>query len=126
MVELRQLSGGADLVSAIRSFPFCVGRQGADLNIMAPGVWDRHLLIQKAADHRYHVVPQAPATVVLRGNVLKASTPLQNGDVLELGSVRLQFRISSTRPRSLWAMEITAWTGLAILAAIQALLMASW
>jgi len=126
MVELRQLGASSAGVFAIKGLPFSVGRQGADLVLGEPGIWDLHLVIEKGNDQRFVVVPQPPATVVLAGKALAGATPLNNGDVLELGSIRLQFRISATKQRSLVASETMAWLGLACLAALQVGLALSW
>jgi len=123
---LRQLGLDSAGVFASKGTPFSVGRRGADLVLGEPGIWDRHLVIEKGKDRRFVVVPQPPATVVMAGKVLAGATSLHNGDVLELGLIRLQFRISATKQRRLVALETITWLGLACLAGLQVGLALSW
>ena len=69
------------------------------------------------------VVPQDEATVFLGGERIDRATRLRNGDTLELGSVRLRFRISSCRQRPLRILETSAWLVLFALVAVQVLLL---
>ena len=126
MVELRVLAGADPGTREIRSFPCSVGRKEADLVLAAPGVWERHWILEKTEDRRFRVCPQAPATVTVNGKVAEEPHPLLNGDQLEFGSVRLQFRIAPTRQRSLKSLEIVTWVGVALLALFQMGLAACW
>ncbi|HAB16028.1 MAG TPA: FHA domain-containing protein [Verrucomicrobiota bacterium] len=119
MVELRLCSSRAARIVVATRFPFAIGRKDADWIITEPGVWDRHLVIEQAKDRRFVAVPQAEAQVCLGGRAINVPSPLQNGDMLDLGSVQLQFRIAPTRQRSLASLETSVWIGLGVLAAAQ-------
>lgn len=126
MVELRVLAGADAGTREIRSFPCSIGRKEADVVLEAPGVWDRHWVLDKTKDRRFWVCPQAPATVMVDGKVVSDPQPLLNGEVIEFGAVRLQFRIAPTRQRSLKSLEILTWAGVGLLVLFQVGLAACW
>lgn len=69
------------------------------------------------------VAPQGDAMVIRGGERIDGATRLRNGDTLELGSVRLRFRISSCRQQPLRTLETSAWLILLALVAVQVLLL---
>lgn len=126
MVELRVLGGRSPSEFWVHPVPFLVGRRGANLELEQPGVWERHFVIDRSKDGTFVVVPQAEALLTRDGRVLTEPTPLRNGDVLEAGSIRLQFRLRAARQRSLTALETLSWVGLGVLVLVQLALAASW
>ncbi|MBN9690124.1 MAG: hypothetical protein J0M24_07785 [Verrucomicrobia bacterium] len=106
--------------------PFLVGRKGANLELEQPGIWDRHFIVDRSDAGTFVVIPQPEAVLTRAGHVLTEATPLRNGDILEAGSVRLQFRLRAARQRSLSALETLTWLGLGVLVAGQIALAASW
>ncbi len=69
------------------------------------------------------VAPHGNAMVFRGGERIGGATRLRNGDTLELGSVRLRFRISSCRQRPLRILETSAWLILLALVAVEVLLL---
>jgi hypothetical protein len=126
MVELRKLDVSPPSDWRVDSVPFLVGRKGSNLELEQPGVWDRHFIVDRSADGTFVAIPQPEAVLTRAGHVLTEATPLRNGDVLEAGSVRLQFRLQAARQRSLSALEIFTWVGLSVLVVVQIVLAASW
>lgn len=126
MVELRKLDVSPPSDCLVDPVPFLVGRRGANLELEQPGVWDRHFIVDRSADGTFVAIPQPEAVLTRAGRVLTEATALRNGDVLEAGSVRLQFRLQSARQRSLSALEILTWVGLSVLVVVQIALAASW
>lgn len=113
MVQLQILSGkqaGATFVA--RHFPVRIGRAAAsDLRSEEAGVWERHLEILfhpgdgfklRAASDALVQVNSQPAQEVL----------LRNGDVVEAGSLKLQFWLGETRQPSLHWREGLTWVGI--------------
>lgn len=126
MVELRNLDVSPPSDCLVDPVPFLVGRRGANLELEQPGVWDRHFIVDRSNDGRFVAIPQPEAVLTRAGRVLTETTPLRNGDVLEAGSARLQFRLRAARQRSLSALEILTWVGLCVLVVVQIALAASW
>ncbi len=126
MVELRKLDGSRPIDYLVDPIPFLIGRKGANLELEQPGVWDRHFVVDRAGDGMFVAIPQPEALLTRAGRVLTEATPLRNGDVLEAGSARLQFRLRAARQRSLSALETLTWVGLGALVMVQIALAANW
>jgi len=114
MVLLRIISGNqAGTETVARRFPFRVGRAaGTDLRMTAGGVWDEHCAILRDPVHGLLLRASGGALTLVNGAAIK-ETPLRNGDVLELGEVRLQFWLSPLRQHGLAWRERWTWLGLA-------------
>lgn len=120
MIQFQILSGqqaGRDIV--VRLFPFTVGRGAeADFQSNDAGVWDRHLSIQFQRGAGYVFAAQPDALVLVNGE--RAETGLlRNGDLIELGSMRLRFWLARTRQNSLRWREVITWAALFALFAAQ-------
>ncbi len=126
IVELRKSAGPSGEVRGIDRIPFSVGSQDSDWTPDGYGIWAKHLVIDQDSDRRFVLVPQPPASVTLEGKPVEQPTRLRNGDWIELGSIRLQFRVAATRQRSLKALEMITGAGLVILVGIQLWLAARW
>jgi pSer/pThr/pTyr-binding forkhead associated (FHA) protein len=114
MVLLRTISGiqaGAETVA--RRFPFRVGRApGSDLRLNSGGVWAEHCTIVRDPVHGLALRASEGALTLLNGAAVREA-PLHNGDLLELGEVRLQFWLSPLRQHGLAWRERLTWLGLA-------------
>ena len=115
MVQLAILSGSmAGTRWVARRFPVRIGRAfGNDLQLEEGGVWDEHLQVLyhpregftlKACPDALVTVNHQPAQVVR----------LRNGDLLEFGSVRMQFWLAETRQRGLRFRECLVWLLIAL------------
>jgi hypothetical protein len=120
MIEISVLNGRAvGKTLAARHFPFGIGRhKAADLCLEEPGVWERHLRLdlQETEGITLTVAPEARATV--NGQSVQA-TRLRNGDVIEIGAVRLRFGLAATRQRDLRFREGLTWLAWGALCAAQ-------
>lgn len=120
MVQLKILSGtnaGADHVTS--RFPCAIGRaSSADCRLSDAGVWDRHLELdlKKPVGFVLRLQPNALATV--NGQPFEEMI-LHNGDLIEIGAVRIQFWLGEVRQTSLAWREVVTWLALATLCAIQ-------
>jgi hypothetical protein len=117
VVQLNILTGkkaGTEWVA--RRFPFTVGRSSQDaLSLDDEGVWDLHLKFDLLR-HKGAVLEMASeAFVAVNGQRLEQPLVLRNGDVIELGAVKLRFGLSPTRQRSLRFREAVTWIALAAL-----------
>ena len=126
MVQLNILSGKkAGGQTAVRRFPFRIGRAaGNNLQLDDDGIWDQHLTLdlQKKEGFTLVLAPNALATV---NNQSVQNTPLRNGDLIALGSVKLQFWLAATRQRGLRLREFFVWALITAVTAAQLVLIYS-
>ena len=110
MVQLDILSGKkAGGQTVVRHFPFRIGRAaGNQLRLDDDGIWDRHLTLelQKKEGFKLAVAPNAIAAV---NNSPAQDALLHSGDIITLGSVKLQFWLAATRQRGLRLRELFVW-----------------
>ena len=108
---------GADYIA--RHFPFHVGRSpSADLRIEDTGVWDEHLTFSLGADRAVELAAQ-PGALVSVNDENVSTAALRNGDVIEIGAVRIRFSLSPTRQKGLRLRESLVWIGLMLIALIE-------
>lgn len=110
MVELRVLAGKkAGSQSVVRRFPFRIGRAGGNgLHLDDDGVWDQHLTLEFRRREGFQLVAAQNALVMVNHQPVQA-TFLQNGDVITLGSAKLQFWLAAARYRGLRSREGFVW-----------------
>ena len=110
MIQLNVLSGKkAGSRTVVRHFPFRVGRApGNHLQLDDDGVWDRapRARICKAGGFNLAVAPGA--LVAVNGEPFQNQT-LRNGDIITVGSAKLQFWLAAARQRGLRLRELFVW-----------------
>ena len=123
MIQLAAINGkqaGAEWIA--RRFPVRIGRSARnDVRLEADGIWDRHAEIHLRRGEGFVVAAQGEALASVNGQPVQ-EVVLRNGDVIELGSVRLRFALSPTRHRSFRVREALTWLALATLCFAQAAL----
>ena len=103
----------------IRRFPCVLGRSSsAQLRLEGPGIFEHHVQIElrRADGFALTVLPAALASV--NGQQTRGEL-LHNGDLIDLGGVKLQFWLGQTRQGSLRAREFLTWCGLGLLCLVQ-------
>jgi len=120
MIQFEVLSGKqAGTISVARHFPFGIGRSPAmDLRLDEDGVWDQHLELRLLPESGFVLSRQADAIAFVNGASFEHLT-LRNGDLIELGSVKLRFWLAETCQYSLRAREFLTWLILGILCLAQ-------
>jgi len=119
MIQLNILSGKkAGSRTVVRRFPFRVGRApDNDLQLGDDGVWDEHLTLGfERGGFNLAVAPGALTAV--NGGPFQNGT-LRNGDIITVGSARLQFWLAAARQRGLRARELFVWALTAAVTAAQ-------
>lgn len=111
MVQLNVLSGKkAGSQTVVRHFPFKVGRAAQnDLQLEDDGIWDSHLALDLQRDNRRYVLAVAPNALATVNNQSMETSPLRNGDIISLGSVKLQFWLAAVKQRGLRLHELFVW-----------------
>jgi len=113
MVQFRILSGKkAGVTWVARRFPVRIGRApGADLRVEEDGVWDQHLLLQLKPRTGFLLTKQHNALASVNGQPIE-QTVLRNGDLIQIGSLKLEFLLADTRQSGLGLREVVTWTGI--------------
>ena len=116
MVQLEFLSGREHgSVRFVRRFPCLIGRNASsDLRSEDPGVWDRHLEIDLDLQRGFVLRALPDALVRVNGQPTN-QVLLKNGDLVEIGSLKIRFWLERPQQRSLAVREFLTWSALAIL-----------
>jgi pSer/pThr/pTyr-binding forkhead associated (FHA) protein len=120
MIQLRILSGKrtGETLAASR-FPIRVGRAAnSDLRVDEPGVWDRHLQLDLDPDQGVVLTTSTDAWAHINGESVQQAV-LRNGDLIEIGSLQLQFWLSETRQSSINVREAFTWSLIALVCLAQ-------
>ena len=114
MIQFRVLSGSKAGGSWIpRRFPVRIGRAPtADLQFEEPGVWDNHLQINLDPNEGFIATGASGALTTLNGHPFERMV-LRNGDLLELGAVKIQFWLAESRQAGLRLRESLTWFAIA-------------
>jgi pSer/pThr/pTyr-binding forkhead associated (FHA) protein len=114
MVLLKLLTGkkaGSTFVA--RRFPVRIGRSaGASLRVAEDGVWDEHLELNLAPAEGFVLHVQSNALASVNGRPLEQSV-LRNGDIIEIGSLKMEFWLAETRQSGLRFREWLTWLAIA-------------
>lgn len=123
MFQLKILSGKqAGHILVARRFPFSVGRgPSLDLVLEEPGVWERHGQIDFRAGEGIQLTAEGDALVAVNGSPVKTAI-LHNGDLLDMGGVKLQFWLADARQANQRLHASLIWGGLALFLLLQAAL----
>ncbi len=120
MLELKVLSGrhaGASVSAS--QLPFVVGRnKEADFRLEEEGVWDRHLQFDLRMPDGFILTASPAALATINGRPIR-ETPVRNGDLIEIGPVKLRFWLGQTRQLDFRWRECLTWIALAALCAAQ-------
>jgi len=119
MVQIDVLSGQkAGSHPVVRRFPFRIGRaSGNDLQLEDGGVWDHHLSLEFQREGFNLSV--APDALVAINGVPVQNQVLRNGDIITVGSAKLQFSLTAARQRGLRIREFFLWSLIAGVIAAQ-------
>jgi len=123
MVQLKVFSGKqAGTATLARRFPFVVGRnRAADLCLEQDGIWDRHLELHLQIPDGFLLKAHPRALTSVNGQPVQQAF-LRNGDLIEVGPLKIQSWLSETRQRGLRTREFLTWFALAALCAGQIVL----
>ena len=123
MVQLRVLNGSrAGSAQTAVQFPCTIGRASGDhLQLVEAGVWERHLQLDLQIPDGFRVRRLGEGRASVNG-VEFDDLALRNGDVIELGAVKVQFWLGEVRQSSNRARETLVWLGLAALVLLEGVL----
>jgi pSer/pThr/pTyr-binding forkhead associated (FHA) protein len=115
MVQFKILSGKqAGTTWSARRFPVRVGRSaGSDLRLEEQGVWDEHFQVVLNPAEGVVLESQSDALVTANSQPVRRAV-LRNGDLIEIGSLKMQFWLGEAGRRGLRFSEWLVWALLAI------------
>jgi pSer/pThr/pTyr-binding forkhead associated (FHA) protein len=94
----------------VRRFPVQIGRgDGAELRLEDQGIWDRHLSLEWDASKGFLVKTYPDALARVNGSPVTESV-LRNGDLIEMGSTKIQFWLAPARQSGLRLGELLTWS----------------
>lgn len=123
MLLLRTIAGTRQAaVWEAQSFPFQIGRAAnADIRLEAAGVWDQHASVAFDQSEGFILNGHKDALLRVNGEPVQ-QVRLRNGDVIEVGSVKLQCWLSEVKRQNLTWRERLVW-GILILVTILQLIL---
>lgn len=120
MIYLQLLSGkkAGDRVEAAR-FPFRIGRAAQnDLTLEDDGIWDQHLTLEFVEKEGFQLATAVNAISAVNAKPVERTT-LRNGDVITLGSAKIQFWLAPAPQRGLFLRENFVWALLILVTVAQ-------
>ncbi|MGV3757157.1 MAG: FHA domain-containing protein [Verrucomicrobiota bacterium] len=123
MLQFRAIAGSRQAtVWEAESFPVQIGRAAsADIRLEEAGVWDKHAEVTFDAEEGFLLSGHTGALLRVNGEPVEQAR-LRNGDILEIGSVKLQCWLSEVKRRNLAWRERLVWAGLVLVTLLQLLL----
>jgi pSer/pThr/pTyr-binding forkhead associated (FHA) protein len=116
MVRLCIVSGkNAGTAMVAGRFPYRIGRSPrSDFCVEDAGVWDEHLELDLDSHGGFLLSLQGNSLATINGQPFQ-HVCLKNGDLIEIGSLKMQFTLSETTQCAFRLREALTWTGLAVL-----------
>jgi pSer/pThr/pTyr-binding forkhead associated (FHA) protein len=123
VVQFNILSGKtAGTEWSTRRFPVRIGRAASsDLRLEEDGVWNDHLLLECDPAEGFILEAFPNTSAIVNGHAVQGAV-LRNGDLIEIGSVKMQFSLSKTRQKTLLLRETLTWVAVGALCLGQVLL----
>lgn len=120
MVQIKIFSGKkAGDVWSTRHFPVRLGRSaGSDIQLEDPGVWDEHCRITLDSGLAFILETTSDALVSVNSQPAQRAL-LRNGDIIELGSAKVQFWLSPAQQRTPGIYEVSVWALVAAVTFVQ-------
>ena len=111
MVQLNILSGEYEqqFVKS-NTFPIRIGRgENCQLQLVDTGIWENHLELNLNEEQHFTIRTASDATAMVNGKPLKGVQLLRNGDLIEIGLVKIQFWLGTVQQKNLRIREAAAW-----------------
>jgi pSer/pThr/pTyr-binding forkhead associated (FHA) protein len=114
VIQLKILSGKkAGTAWVARRFPVRIGRSASsDLRLEESGVWDQHLRLDFDPASGLILTVQPQALAMVNGQLVEQAL-LRNGDIIDVGSLKMEFWLSETRQAGLRFREGLTWVAIA-------------
>ncbi|MCD6052011.1 MAG: Inner rane component of cytoplasmic domain [Verrucomicrobia bacterium] len=123
MLQFRAISGNRQAtVWDAEGFPVQIGRAAnADIRLEEAGVWDQHAQVTFDAEEGFILQSGKGASTRVNGETIE-QIRLRNGDIIEVGSVKLQCWLSEVKRQNLAWREKLVWAILILVTVLQLIL----
>lgn len=123
MLQFRAIAGSSqNTVWEVATFPLAIGRAaGAGIRLEKAGVWDQHAEVVFDQEQGFVLNGHEGALTRINGETIQQAR-LRNGDVIEIGSVKLQCWLSNVKRQNLAWREILTWAVLIFVTVLQLIL----
>lgn len=120
MVHLHVLSGKKAGNRTVAShFPFRIGRASKNhLSLEDDGVWDHHLSLEFKRKDGIHLTASPSALAAINGSPVETAL-LRNGDIITVGSAKIQFWLAPAKQKGLRMREYSVWMLLGLITFLQ-------
>jgi predicted component of type VI protein secretion system len=120
MIQLHILSGKkAGSLAVASHFPFRIGRAPEnDLSLEDAGIWEQHVTLEFKKREGFHLATASNALAAVNDKPVE-NILLRNGDVITLGSAKIQFWLAPAPQRGLRLRENFIWALLILVTAGQ-------
>jgi pSer/pThr/pTyr-binding forkhead associated (FHA) protein len=103
-----------------KSFPVRIGRgEDCHLQLTDTGIWANHLELNLNKDHQFTIRTTSEATAMVNGQPLEGLQLLHNGDLIEIGMVKIQFWLGTVQQKTLGIREFAVWALLLIVTVVE-------
>jgi pSer/pThr/pTyr-binding forkhead associated (FHA) protein len=121
MVQLKICSGKmAGHIQVVRHFPFHIGRsRAANLCVEEDGVWEEHLELDFDPAQGFILSARENTIATVNGWPIQAVI-LRNGDLIEIGALKIRFWLGETSQVGLRLQEWFLWLILLFICVLQA------
>ena len=124
MIQLHILSGKkAGSLAVASHFPFRIGRAPEnDLSLEDAGIWEQHVTLEFKKKEGFHLATASNALAAVNDKPVE-NIVLRNGDVITLGSAKIQFWLAPAPQQGLKLRENFIWALLILVTAGQLFLL---
>ncbi|HEY1174195.1 MAG TPA: FHA domain-containing protein [Verrucomicrobiae bacterium] len=123
MLQFRAIAGSPqNTVWEVAYFPVAIGRApSAGIRLEKAGVWDKHAEVVLDLEQGFILTGHEGAMTRVNGEAIQ-QTRLRNGDVIEIGSVKLQCWLADAKRQNLAWRELFTWALLIAVTILQLIL----
>ena len=124
MIQLHILSGKkAGSLAVAGHFPFRIGRAPEnDLSLEDAGIWEQHVILEFKKKEGFHLATAANVLAAVNDKPVE-NILLRNGDIITLGSAKIQFWLAAAPQQGLKLRENFIWALLILVTAGQLFLL---
>ncbi|MGB0579899.1 MAG: FHA domain-containing protein [Limisphaerales bacterium] len=118
MVEFELLRSDPEPTALpVSKFPCVIGRGSrCDIRLNEPGVWVEHAELTIQSDNSFRIEKRGDGALLLNGESITESE-LNTSDILDLGGIKLRFRLSAVHPDAQSHADWIFWGTIALVVA---------
>lgn len=124
MVELELVRSDQDSKTfPVSKFPCVIGRGSrCDIRLNEPGIWVEHAEITLQPDNSFRIEKKGDGSLLLKGEAI-TQAEIHAGDIIDLGGVKLRFRLAPVHPGAQSVGDWLFWGSVALVVVAMVTLM---